>query len=152
MKFVEEKHGGLRIHGYASQRIDLLIPRKLQLDVTQNLHLDPETGLYPLISSFIISRGQLVPDWPVSSFEQLNAAAMETVCQLAPELIILGTGSKLQFPNAEITRPVREAGIGLEVMDTAAACRTFNLLAGDGRHVVAAIIQDEGRGTIKYNR
>ncbi len=140
MKFVEEKHGGLHIHGYASQRIDLLIPRELQLDVTQDLHLDPETGLYPLTSSFIISRGQLVTDWPISSFAQLNAIAMETVCHLAPELIILGTGSKLQFPDAEITRPVHEVGIGLEVMDTAAACRTYNLLAGDGRHVVAALI------------
>ena len=140
MKFVEEKHSGLRIHGYASRRIDLLIPRELQLDVTQDLHQDPETGLYPLTSSFIISRGQLVPDWPVSCFAHLNAAAMETVCRLGPELIILGTGSKLQFPDAEITRPVHEAGIGLEIMDTAAACRTFNLLAGDGRHVVAALI------------
>ncbi len=140
MKFVEEKHGGLRIHGYAARRIDLLIPRAPQLYLPPDLARDPETGLCPLTSSFIISRGRLVTDWPVSGFEQLDAAAMETVCQLAPELIILGTGSKLQFPDAAITRPVHEAGIGLEVMDTAAACRTYNLLAGDGRQVTAALI------------
>ncbi len=140
MKFVEEKHGGLRIHGYNNQRIELLIPRELQRDLPPDLSRDPETGLCSMASSFIISRSLLVTDWPVSSFEQLDAVAMEAVSRLAPELIILGTGSRLQFPNAEITRPVHEAGIGLEVMDTAAACRTFNLLAGDGRQVTAALI------------
>ena len=136
MKFAEEKHGGLYIHSYAAQRIDLQLPGELQRD----LPFDPETGLSSLASSFIITRTQLVTDWPISGFEQLNAAAMETICRLAPELIILGTGSKLQFPATEITLPVHSAGIGLEVMDTVAACRTFNLLVGDGRQVAAALI------------
>ncbi|HEB57289.1 MAG TPA: hypothetical protein ENI98_13515 [Gammaproteobacteria bacterium] len=145
MKFVEEKQAGLRIHGYDAQRINLLIPPELQLDVTLGLYPDPETGLSPLSSSFIITRGQLITDWPVSRFEDLTAASMEPLCQLEPELIILGTGAKLRFPDAEITRPVHEAGIGLEVMDTTAACRTFNVLSAEGRQVAAAIIQ--GRGT-----
>lgn len=136
MKFVEEKHAGLRIHGYHSRRIDLLIPHELQGD----RRADPETGLYPLTTSFIISRDQLITDWPVATLEQLDARALDAIVQLAPELVILGTGSKLQFPDAKMTRPLHEAGIGLEVMDTAAACRTFNLLAGDGRLVVAAVI------------
>ncbi len=136
MKFVEEKQDGLRIYGYDAQRINLLIPRELQV----NVPVDPETGLSPLSSSFIITRGRLITDWPVSNFEELSAATMESVCRLEPELIILGTGSKLQFPTGEITRPIHEAGIGLEVMDTTAACRTFNVLSAEGRHVAAAVI------------
>ncbi len=136
MKFIEEKHGSLRIHGYAPRHIDLLVPRELQ----ENIAVNPETGLCPLNSSFIITRDQLILDWNVAEFEQLSSDAMQSICQLAPELIILGTGSKLQFPATEITLPVHSAGIGLEVMDTAAACRTFNLLVGDGRQVAAALI------------
>jgi len=136
VKFVEEKHAGLRIHGYTAQRIDLLVPRNMQ----ENIAVDAETGLCPLRNSFIISRSQLILDWPVAEFEQLDTEAMQSICQLAPELIILGTGTKLQFPAAEITSPMQQAGIGLEIMDTAAACRTFNLLAGDGRQVAAALI------------
>ncbi len=136
MKFVEEKQAGLRIYGYDTQCINLLIPRELQV----NLPVDPETGLSPLSSSFIITRGRLITDWPVSHFAELSAAAIESVCRLEPELIILGTGSKLQFPAGEITRPIYEAGIGLEIMDTAAACRTFNVLSAEGRHVAAAVI------------
>ncbi|VAX10755.1 Membrane protein [hydrothermal vent metagenome] len=136
MKFAEDKHSGLCIHGYTAQRIELQLPHNLQ----RNLPADPETGLSSLTTSFIITPTQLISDWPVSAFEQLNAAAMESICQLTPELIILGTGTKLQFPGVEITLPVHQARIGLEVMDTPAACRTFNLLVGDGRLVVAALI------------
>ncbi len=136
MKFIEEKQEGLRIYGYDAHQINLLIPPELQ----PGAPADPETGLSPLTSSFIITRGQLITDWPVSRFEDLNAAAMKSVCQLGPELIILGTGSKLQFPATEITLPAREAGIGLEIMDTPAACRTFNVLSAEGRHVAAALI------------
>ncbi|VAX12801.1 Membrane protein [hydrothermal vent metagenome] len=136
MKFVEEKQEGLRIYGYDDRCINLLIPRELQLDVP----VDPETGLNPLASSFIITRGQLIIDWPVACFEDLNAASMEPLCQLAPELILLGTGSKLRFPANDITLSIREAGIGLEVMDTPAACRTFNVLSAEGRQVAAAVI------------
>ncbi len=140
MKFVEEKHEGLRIHGYAPRRIDLLIPPKIQQTLSPKPVRDAETGLCPQTTSFIITHRQLIPDWPVRGFEQLDSRAMETVCQLQPELIILGTGSQLQFPATAITLPVHRAGIGLEVMDTAAACRTFNLLVGDGRQVAAALI------------
>ncbi len=136
MRFVEEKQEGLRIYGYDAQYINLLIPRELQLDVP----VDPETGLSPLAVSFIITRGQLISDWPVACFEDLNASSMEPLCQLEPELIILGTGSTLQFPTGETTRSVREAGIGLEIMDTPAACRTFNVLSAEGRRVAAAVI------------
>jgi len=54
--------------------------------------------------------------------------------------VLLGTGTTLRFPPPRLTRPLVEAGVGLEVMDTAAACRTYNILQGEGRNVVAALI------------
>jgi uncharacterized protein len=57
--------------------------------------------------------------------------------------VILGTGVKLRFPSPSLTRALVEANIGLEVMDTGAACRTYNILMGDGRRVVAALLMIE---------
>ena len=60
-----------------------------------------------------------------------------------PEVVLLGTGARLRFPPAAVLAPLTRAGIGVEVMDTAAACRTYNILAGDGRRVVAALLMIE---------
>ena len=136
MKFVEEKPVGLRIHGYHAGGIELRVPDPLRSTIA----VDAETGLCSLRHSFILTSGRLISDWGVADFAQLDRQAMEAVRALAPELIILGTGTRLRFPAAEITGPLQADGIGLEVMDTPAACRTFNLLASDGRHVAAAII------------
>jgi uncharacterized protein len=65
------------------------------------------------------------------------------LAELRPEVVILGTGVKLRFPPPSLTRALVEANIGLEVMDTGAACRTYNILMGDGRRVVAALLMIE---------
>jgi hypothetical protein len=70
-------------------------------------------------------------DWSGISFAQLQ-----------PELIIFGSGSKLQFPSPAHQRALMQARIGCETMDTLAACRTYNILAGEGRHVVAVLLVD----------
>lgn len=57
-----------------------------------------------------------------------------------PEVILLGTGSRLHFPRPDLTRPLQLAGIGLEAMDTVAACRTYNILMAEGRQVLAALL------------
>lgn len=57
-----------------------------------------------------------------------------------PDMLILGVGERLEHPSASIRKAFREAGVGLEVMDTATACRTYNLLAGEGRNVAAALL------------
>jgi uncharacterized protein len=59
---------------------------------------------------------------------------------LKPELVVLGTGTRLRHPAPELIRPLIEAGIGLEVMDTAAACRTYLVLSSEGRQVAAALL------------
>jgi len=59
---------------------------------------------------------------------------------LQPDIVVLGTGASLRFPHPRLTRALLEQRIGLEVMDTAAACRTFNILAAEGRRVAAALM------------
>lgn len=73
-------------------------------------------------------------------FEALEIAHFEWLRRQQPEIVLLGTGPKLRFPHPSLTRPLMEAGIGLEVMDNGAACRTYNLLASEGRKVLAAIL------------
>ena len=80
-----------------------------------------------------------VADWNAGSFEELTAAHLAALLELHPEIVLLGTGDRLRFPHPEITRALAEARIGFEVMDTKAACRTFNILMAEGRQVVAAM-------------
>ncbi len=74
------------------------------------------------------------------SFEMLKEKHFAQLGTLGAEIILLGTGSRLRFPHPSLTRPLAESRIGLEVMDTGAACRTYNLLAGEGRKVIVAIL------------
>lgn len=84
-----------------------------------------------------------VCDWPPEDFGALAAPHFETIAAMQPEVVILGTGAKLRFPAPALTRALVEANIGLEVMDTGAACRTYNILMSDGRKVVAALLMIE---------
>ncbi|MGH8687035.1 MAG: Mth938-like domain-containing protein [Burkholderiales bacterium] len=81
-----------------------------------------------------------VLDWPVASFEALAAGHFEQLAALGVELVLLGTGPRLRFPAPALTAPLARAGIGLEVMDVRAACRTFNILAAEERVVAAALV------------
>jgi len=90
-------------------------------------------------SVLIGSRGQRI-DWPCSRFEDLGPAHFEQLAQLDAELVVFGSGPRLRFPKAAWLAPLIERRIGLETMDTAAACRTYNILAAEGRSVVAALL------------
>jgi uncharacterized protein len=84
-------------------------------------------------------RGEVVP-WRAASFEALSTEHFIRLAELAPELVIFGSGPRLRFPPAPLLRPLIEARIGVETMDTAAACRTYNVLLAEGRSVVAALL------------
>lgn len=90
--------------------------------------------------SFIITPGQLVEDWPVAELALLDTAAMQTLLALGPEVVIIGTGLRQGFPAAEVMAACLQRGVGVECMANAAAARTFNVLAGEGRRVVAGFI------------
>ena len=78
--------------------------------------------------------------WPPASVHDLEEAHMRQIIDLRPEVALLGTGVRQSFPPGILLRPFAEARLSLEVMDTAAACRTYNVLAAEGREVVAALI------------
>ena len=90
--------------------------------------------------SIVVLPDRIITDWAATSFEALAAAHLEALVGLGQEIILLGTGNILRFPRPEILRPLIEAGIGLEVMDVQAACRTFNILVAEGRRVGAALL------------
>jgi uncharacterized protein len=81
-----------------------------------------------------------VRPWSARHHATLSAAHFNEVLALAPELVIFGSGARLRFVSAALYRSLIEARIGLETMDTAAACRTYNVLAAEGRSVVAALL------------
>jgi uncharacterized protein len=93
-------------------------------------------------SSFIMDNETVLLDWPVKDVARLIIEDLEVAISRRPEIILLGTGSRLIFPANEVRTAVLSKGIGFEVMNTPAACRTFNILAGESRRVVAALILD----------
>lgn len=90
--------------------------------------------------SLIIAPERLIDDWKPQSFEALAAHSFEPLQELAPEVVLIGTGVRLRRPAPLLFAPLVHMGVGFEVMDTGAACRTYNLLAGEGRRVAAALL------------
>lgn len=90
-------------------------------------------------SIVIGSRGEKFA-WECERFEDLTADHFETLVATQPELVIFGSGSRLRFPKPVFLRALMQARIGIETMDTLAACRTYNILAGEGRQVIAALL------------
>ena len=90
-----------------------------------------------LTRSFIIAPDALVEDWPVHDVRAMNPADLDALLALQPALVVLGTGAQQQFPPAAVMAACLQRGIGLEAMTNAAAARTYSVLAGEGRRVVA---------------
>lgn len=90
-------------------------------------------------TSVIITAWQPVP-WRPQRCEQLTKSDFSGLLEYAPEIVVYGSGDKLRFPPAELLSDLANAGIGFEVMNTPAACRTYNLLMMEGRQVVAALL------------
>jgi uncharacterized protein len=96
-------------------------------------------GVEHTASVLVPWRGDVVA-WNAASFEALTAEHFARVAALGPELVVFGSGARLRFPPPALLRPLIDARIGLETMDTAAACRTYNVLLAEGRTVVAALL------------
>jgi uncharacterized protein len=97
-------------------------------------------------SLVIGSRGEKM-DWQCARFEDLGREHFERLAELAPEVVIFGSGSRLRFAPPQYLQALMARRIGVETMDTVAACRTYNILAGEGRHVLAALLLEVGSGT-----
>jgi uncharacterized protein len=93
-----------------------------------------------LDSSIVIgSRGERL-DWNCKNVALLTLSHFESIAVFEPELLIFGSGNKLVFPDPRWLLPLASKRIGIETMDTQAACRTYNILAAEGRHVIAALL------------
>ena len=84
-------------------------------------------------------RGEMKP-WAPSTVDQLSREDFDAVLALKPELVIFGSGPRIRFVSPALLRSLIEGGIGVETMDTAAACRTYNVLVAEGRSAVAALL------------
>lgn len=87
----------------------------------------------------ILSAQEIILGWEVSSPESLSAADLKPAIELKPEIVLLGTGNRLELPDIDLMTELASLGIGLEIMDTPAACRTYNVLVHEDREVVAAL-------------
>lgn len=121
------------------------------------LHADPLTRLNTVTAygagfveinkvrhdrSIVLCPESPVAPWSAASFETLRADDLAALLVFAPEVVLLGTGERQRFPPPQLLRPLAQARIGVEVMSTPAACRTYNILMAEGRRVLAALLHD----------
>jgi uncharacterized protein len=93
-----------------------------------------------LSASFLLAPNELIEDWRPRRIAELQPQDMQAVLALKPALVLLGSGPSLSFPPPAVLATCLTRGIGIEVMDNAAAARTFNVLATEGRRIVAAFL------------
>lgn len=90
-------------------------------------------------SSVVVTPDRVI-DWQAKAFDNLRAEDFQALADLGAEIVLLGTGPRQRFPHPRLTAPLAQAGIGLEVMDFQAACRTFNILVAEERKVAVALL------------
>ena len=93
-----------------------------------------------LANPFILSGQQLIPEWAVTSIDDIDSSSLQGIFDLQPELVLIGTGNTQIFLPPAVQALFFKRGVGFEVMTTDAACRTFNILVSEGRQVVAALL------------
>ena len=120
---------------------------KLHLNTTNGLNTITGHGAgHVLVNGARIDRAvivmldKLIDPWPVGDFASLSLADFANLIELKPELVVFGSGPAFRFPDARIMAAFSAARIGFDVMDTPAACRTYNVLMSEGRNVAAALL------------
>ncbi len=98
--------------------------------INQNRHAD----------ALIVMPDKLIAPWHIADIDAIGLADFAPVMELKPELVVFGSGATFRFPDARIMAAFSKAKIGFDVMDTPAACRTYNVLMSEGRNVAAAIL------------
>jgi uncharacterized protein len=119
------------------------------------ISLDTDSGTYTIRSysageikindsvftrSLIVTPTQLIEPWRPTTLSELQTSDFDEILAINPEVVLLGTGESIQFPSPALLRLFLDRGIGIEFMDTGAACRTFNVLISESRHAVAALL------------
>ncbi|HAT38993.1 Mth938-like domain-containing protein [Polynucleobacter necessarius] len=121
MKFQSDPHSGANtITGYGAGYVEI--------------------NKTPYAHAVVLTSDGGISEWPVQTFDHLEAQNFAQLVDLKPELILIGTGSRQRFPKPELLKTLIHAKIGCEIMDSQAACRTYNILVGEGRQVLLALI------------
>jgi len=108
-------------------------------------------GVVEYRENVVVTPETIITSWGAGGFDTLTEADFAAIAALQPEVALLGTGARIRFPHARLTHPLTDMRIGLDVMDTPAACRTFNILAAEGRKVAVAILIDADASVAKGN-
>ncbi len=131
------------------------VPPGLRLESNMKLHSDQVessnriTGYGPgyvavnevrIASSVVVTPTRMAEDWAPEDFADVSAACLRLLDEFDMEVALLGTGASQQFPRDDLVARFASRGIGLEIMDTAAACRTYNILMAEGRTVAAMLL------------
>ena len=107
----------------------------------QEIHAAPPPPRREVLTrSLVIMPGRLIDDWPPQCFEDLTPDHFALLTAHDVEILLFGSGSRLRWPAPSMLAMLLERRIGVEVMDTSAACRTYNILRADGRRVAAALL------------
>ncbi|MGE0357984.1 MAG: Mth938-like domain-containing protein [Burkholderiales bacterium] len=93
-----------------------------------------------LAGNVVVAADRILEGWTAGALDGLTADDTAALLDWRPEVLLLGSGAAFRRPDPDAIAPLHRAGLGVEVMDTRAACRTYNILLGEGRRVVAALI------------
>ena len=141
---LEINPGSYAIHAYEPGQITVNLPAGMAASAAENDNRDildnTKAGREILDTSLIISPARLIRNWPPQSFEELRQDHFEQLSDLEPEIVLFGSGESLRWPDPSLLAPLINQGIGVEIMDTGAACRTYNILMSDGRNFAAALL------------
>lgn len=139
---LETNNDSYIIRAYAPGEVIVTPPQ----DMTEKVERiqDERFGEQPIALEILTTTSLIMPrhlekDWSSASYEELSAANLATLQQHQPEIILLGSGEQLRWPAKGVRESLLEKGIGVEVMDSGAACRTYNILIGEQRNVAAII-------------
>ncbi|HLI17946.1 MAG TPA: Mth938-like domain-containing protein [Rhodanobacteraceae bacterium] len=94
----------------------------------------------PFNASLILARDKVIDDWGVADITTMTPEQAEPILALNPDVVLLGTGAHQRFPSQAVLAAFLQRKVGVEVMDNAAAARTWDILASEGRNVVAAFV------------
>jgi len=126
---------------------------RLHLDATDGLNMVQTITTEQIVinhrvytSSLIVTPHTTIANWKPRRLTDLSEDDFLPLVELEPDVVLLGTGKQLRFPEPHITKPLIEHAMGIEIMDTPAACRTFNILASEGRKVAAALLFEASGG------
>ena len=134
MKISLEAGNGYLIHSYEPGKVEIL-----QSIIRADLQAS-SSARTTYTDSLLISQDVLIPNWQVVHDDTLSSEHIKAIIETEPEVVLIGTGKKIELCHFKVVPEFHKLNIGVEIMDTGAACRTYNVLASEGRKVTAALL------------